>query len=157
MSDPAAIAIRRAVPEDWPDLLRMGKAAHRESAYAALPFDESRALAAARRYFDRSERHGFWLALRHGRPAGFLAGVIEEYYFSEARLARDVVFYVDPEARGSAAARRLVQAFAAWAEALKVSEVQIGVTSGRKPDRAGHFLQRLGYMPSGHLYKRRLS
>ena len=152
-----AVTIRQARAEDIPALLQLGRAAHAESAYAFLPFDENKALALAAAYLQRPADRCVLLAERGGAVAGFIAGLVEEYFFSTARMARDTLFIVDPPARGSAAARRLAESFAGWAQGHGAREIQIGISSGRKIERAGRFLQRLGYQPVGGLYKRRVA
>ncbi|WP_370153712.1 N-acetyltransferase family protein [Ferrovibrio sp.] len=150
------LVVRLARAEDIPALLSLGRLAHCETHYHFVPFDEAKVMTTVARFLTNTERHCVFIAEWEGRLVGFLAGLVEDYFFSSACYARDIIFYIDASSRGTALARQLVSAFTIWARRHGALEVQVGVSSGRKVDRAGQFLQRCGFTAVGGLYKRRL-
>ena len=92
-----------------------------------------------------------------GRLVGYLAGTIEEYFFSRARVASSVFLFVDPRERGGLAAVKLVLAFRRWAQNRDAAELYIGIASGVTTDRTGRFLQRLGMKHTGGNYSQWLA
>lgn len=140
----------RIRPARLPDLeavLALGRQAHAESRQASLPRDEDKVRALLEEILrGRKGAHCVLLAESDdGRPVGFLAGQVVEYFFCRQRIAQNIVFYVLPEYRGRWVAVKLLYAFRGWARHRGAVELHVGITTGVEVARFDRFLRRLGF------------
>lgn len=90
-----------------------------------------------------------FLAEKDGKFIGFIAGVVQRYFFSKRQRACDMGFYVLPEHRGSRAAIRLIKTFEYWAQEMGVEEIAIGQTTAVDIEKTLRFYAHLGYKVVG--------
>ncbi len=137
--------------EDALEVLKLGKALHKESRYQSSPFNDDKVL------------HLFGLTLRYPEKffmafddeyKGFILMSIQEDYFSDTKYAADFCLYIKPEYRGSLLVKRLVGSAEKWAKEHGAYEVRLGHTTGIKTDTAPRLFNKLGYEPTGYLFKK---
>jgi GNAT superfamily N-acetyltransferase len=87
---------------------------------------------------------------------GFLIGHAAELWYSSAKCATDLAFFVRPDRRGSIAAVRLVQDFVAWAREAGAAEVCISQSSGVRIEETHHLLTGMKFDHLGGVFKWRL-
>ena len=86
-----------------------------------------------------------------GPLLGAILGYCMEATFSRELIAGEVGVYVLPEKRGGFAAKRLIEAFEAWAIERGAREITLGVTVGIN-DVADRLYPALGFRRMGGLY-----
>lgn len=89
------------------------------------------------------------VAERNGRIVGMLWGHIDTFFFSQVRIARDFLLYIEPMSRNGRAAFGLVKRFETWAFESGAAEVDLGVSADIDNEKAVKFYERLGYAPTG--------
>ena len=139
--------------EDVFEVLKLGKELHKESRYRESPFIDEKVL------------HLFGLTLKYPSKffiaydsdfKGFILMSIQEDYFSDTRYAADFCIYIKPENRGGLLFKHLVNAAEKWAKECGAYEVRLGHTTGIKTDTAPRLFGKLGYDPTGYLFKKEI-
>jgi len=129
---------------------------HAESASAGIPLDEAKVEARLREALRRPGDNCLLVAMRGDTVAGLLLGVCVAYFFSQARLAHDLILYVAPEYRGGRAAVELIRAFRAWSLDRGAAEFCIAPSTGVRPAQTERLMERLGLRRAGSIFKERL-
>lgn len=92
---------------------------------------------------------GAFLAYKGNTCIGFIAAVIDSFFFSDYVRAIDLGFYILPAHRGGRAAFDLLRTIEAWAKDQDVSEFYMGHSVGGKVDEMKKFYIHNGYTISG--------
>lgn len=138
--------IRFAQNGDIPAVLEMGKAMIAESRFSHYQTNDTKTVTAITGMLVHPERACLLLAERSGGEiAGMLAGHVTDYFFCDAMVAQDRVFYVRPEHRGSSAAVKLLLAFRSWAANHGADELSINMSVGIDMARFNKFMTHLGF------------
>jgi GNAT superfamily N-acetyltransferase len=93
--------------------------------------------------------NAIYLAQENDKLIGFIAGMIQPYFFSERKRVTDMGFFVQPEYRGSSAAIKLIKALENWARQNNVVDICLGQTTAFKLEETQKFYNRLGYKTVG--------
>jgi len=145
--------IRGPRPSDRDAVVELLRKMHLETAFSAFSLSEERLITAVEEFLDPF-RDGFGCVMeRGGRVCGVFFGHCGPLWFSEELCGFDDLLYVEPEARGSGAARML-RRFEVWCREKGCSAVLVGVSSGVMVGRTGALLEKLGYGHLGGLYRR---
>lgn len=91
------------------------------------------------------ELGGLFVAAEGKELIGFFAGVMNEHFLSEVKVAAEIGVYVLPSRRGTSAFPRLVRAFESWAKNNGAQEIAVGISTGVEPERTVCMYERLGY------------
>lgn len=91
----------------------------------------------------------FKICVRGDEVMGGFFGIVSSMYFSDARVAKDLAWFVQRNARGSAAAVALLADFEEWAREQKVDHILIGQSTGVQMDETKALYERLGYTTLG--------
>jgi GNAT superfamily N-acetyltransferase len=150
------VNIRPANGDDVPAVIALGFQMHQESAYNFLPFDSDKVHRFILSHIEHPESHCALVAEDEGAVIGMLGGYISDYFFCDEKVACDTVFFVHQAHRSSTAAARLVRAFREWAEARRVREICLAISSGTRAERTGRFYELMGFRCVGGVYKQRL-
>ena len=141
--------IRSATLSDLPRMIELGEAMHRESRFSHMIYSPEKVEAMLLRIMER----GFLRVVeRDGEIIGGFAGVLEEHWFSYAKIATDIALFVLPDRRGGMAAAALVNAFVAWAIEKRADLIDIGVNTGVRTYETARLFERLGGRSAGLLY-----
>ena len=89
-----------------------------------------------------------------GKVVGFLAGLIHPMLFSHAVVASEVAWFVEKEARGSYAGKKLLEAFEAWAKEQGADWVTMGDIT--VVGNLGPVYEKLGYENTERAYSKRI-
>ena len=90
-----------------------------------------------------------YVAEKDNKLIGFIAGMVQPYFFSQRKRVTDMGFFVQPEHRGSSAAIKLIKALENWAKENNVVDVCLGQTTAVKLEETQKFYTRLGYKTVG--------
>lgn len=143
--------IRAATHGDLDALIEIGRACHAESPhYGRYPYKETRLRALLANVLESGDAT-ILVAEKDSRIVGVLVAMVGAYFFTSARYATDLVFYVLPDVRGGPYAKRLVDAFERWAHDQGADEIAPGVSSGLASERTRGFFRALGYEELGYI------
>jgi GNAT superfamily N-acetyltransferase len=134
--------IRAAAPSDRLAVVRLLRDAH---GAAALPFAFSAPHGALLFDTQLASPDRLCLVLGDDGLRGVLMASAQPHPFADVRYASEVVWWIDPSARGPAAVRML-QAYEAWAKDQGC--VFCGMAALASSPRAASLYQRLGYQPT---------
>lgn len=144
----------RIVPYDPAYLesgLEVARGIHAHSIYRTLPLDETkliRQLGSSGTEF-APDRY-FRLAVRAGSVLGGFYGCVMRAFFCDELLAKDMGWWVRPEARGSAAAVLLLIDFERWAIERGARVCTIGQSGIENIERTGKLFMHCGYQFTGY-------
>ena len=136
--------IRYATNEDVPILMEMIQEAHKESPrYSRLSFNFHKVLELF--YSLIVNDPGFAIvAERDGQIIGFMIGFCAPYWGSDDLVASDILVYITPKYRGGSSAKKMVEAFIAWAKEKGAILIQLGVSTGIHTERTVSLYESLG-------------
>lgn len=141
------INIRFAIAKDRDRLIEMGQRFAASSGYAQW-FKPTREQVAALVDAVIAAESVIVVAMHEGRPIGMIAAVLTEHVLG-GKLLDEVVWYVEPEHRGSAGPRMLAH-LERWASTKSVTLLKM-LAPADSP-RVGEFLARRGYAPVESAY-----
>jgi GNAT superfamily N-acetyltransferase len=150
------VAVRRAEPGDLARIADMVEDMRRESVYRDMPANRPKMEAFLGHLLQNPATVLFVAVDSGGEISGFYAGRIGDYWFSDAKAAFDIIFYVRPDRRGGRAALELWKAFSDWGRSMGAVHVWPSISSGIAPDRFASFYQKLGMEPVGGVFLGRL-
>ncbi len=144
----AVAGVRVATADDLPRIVSMGQHFLRSSRYAEL-FDENPAQmrALALRLID-GPANALLVLERGDLLMGMIGLVAYDHFISGTRIAGEVFYWVEPEARGSGL--RLLRAAEPWAREQGARSLQMISPD----DRTDRLYQRLGYLPVERTFQR---
>ncbi len=142
--------IRRATADDTGRLIEMGQRFVRETTYNGIiaidPERMARVIAGI-----LANPDGVLLVSGADKLTGMIGMVVYDHPFSGERTAFEIVWWVEPEARGDGV--RLLRAAEDWATERGAVVMQMVAPT----DRVAHLYIRLGYAPVETSFQRRLS
>ncbi len=130
--------IRTATLSDIPALVRMGRAFVETG--VDIPFDENYASRSIQGMMLAYDREVFVLDL-DGKISGMLCAAVADSPLAPVRVGVEIVFWIDPEARGRWA-NQFIQAYEAWAKNLGAHAASL---SSLADVPVGKFYERAGY------------
>ncbi|OFX12212.1 MAG: hypothetical protein A2516_03395 [Alphaproteobacteria bacterium RIFOXYD12_FULL_60_8] len=132
-------------------MIEMGRRLHAESRFRTLPLEIDRMQEVGRRGL-KDGNPGLIVAERDGQMVGMAVVLLGEYYFAPVRTATVQLLYVLPEARGGAAAVKLLRALRRWSAENRAHDLHINVTTAIDTARTDRFLRRMGFKQTGGNY-----
>lgn len=146
--------VRRAVEADIPAILELGAALHAESPrYSRMPYSPKKV---ARTAMFLIGAGGALVAESEGKIIGFMGSMVSEHWFSEAKIASEISFYVTPEHRLRGAAPRLLRTAEEWARGEGAEEIVTGTSTEINADTTALFYEKMGYARTGYQFAKRL-
>ena len=145
--------IRLATVEDVPALVAMGQRFLAETPYGGHLAASPDHLAELARALLETDRGVIFVADVHGAVVGFLALHAFPHPMSGALTANELVWWVNPEARGVGVA--LLRRGEAWAKAIGATCLQMVAPAQATDVQA--FYERAGFVPVETMYSRRIA
>jgi hypothetical protein len=140
--------LRTAEAADIPALVELGRLMHRESRYARFDFDPFKYSAVLRAVIPQGVT---FVAEQGGELVGAFVGRVDSHFFSDTKIASDLLAYVAPTHRGSTGVQ-LIREYKRRAKALGVVEVYLGVSAGILPERVERLYECEGFVRVGGSY-----
>lgn len=141
--------LRIAEYEDIPDILRMCLSFKEASPYSFLTTSEDRIRNTIRSLIEGDRtRQVVILAIEDGKTVGMVAGVAQEFLFSDEVVAGELVWWVDPEhRRGTTHGKDLHTAFEYWGKKIgaRVSSMALLLKNDKLADKVETLYKRNGY------------
>lgn len=142
--------IRRATKDDRDRLVEMGQRFVAETPYAGLITIDPGRLAVTVGHILENPSGAVFVSGTDATLTGMIAMLAYDHPFSGERTAFEVVWWVEPEARGDGV--RLLRTAEQWARDEGITKMQMVA-----PDpRVGEFYQRMGYAPVETSFQRSL-
>lgn len=94
-------------------------------------------------------RSAAFLAYKGDVCIGFVAAIVDSFFFSDYVRATDLGFYILPEHRGGRAAFDLLRAIETWSKEQGVTELYMGHSVGGKIEEMKKFYVHNGYKIGG--------
>jgi len=93
-----------------------------------------------------------------GKSVGCFVAMIQEYYFSDKKLAVDLCFGIFPDYRENAkeAMKEMLERYEQWAKKVGVIEVTASTSTGLHGDKLEKYLNASGYKTVGFTTKKRI-
>lgn len=131
--------------EDIPALMKFARNFHESSPYNTMKFDHVKGEIFLRDIISGKKTDGVVLvALHDDEPVGFLVGVANEPVFSSVKIAMELGWWIEPEARGSRASFLIYSAYEDWARRVGCHYVQGAYLPGVSPP-LDEFYKKRGY------------
>lgn len=143
--------IRPMTVFDIEKLIALGRLMHIESVYASLDFNEEKlfifgmSILASQNYICMVAENS------DGIIVGMFVGYWSEHPFGRSKIANDFILFVEPDARGTTAAPRLIKSFENWCRDHDVSMIALGTSTGVNPERTFALYEKLGYTLTGSM------
>lgn len=138
--------VRLATLEDIPEILKFAKAFMKASPYRLMTFDPKKGKDFLTSLIDSPLSEGVvLLALKDGKPVGFLVGVASQPVFSSNKFSMELGWWVEPEHRGCRGALLMYAAYEDWAKRVGCSHIQGAYLPGVSPD-LDKFYKKRGYV-----------
>ena len=140
--------VRRATEQDLPEYVRLARRFHAASPVStAIPFDPEGFGAF---YLNSLENPdiGLWLAEQDNRILGIAGAVMYPMYFSPThRVAQELWWWLEPEARGSGAGAEMYRLIEAWATKNEASAMFMIALEDANSGKMANLYARKGYRP----------
>lgn len=142
--------IRQATLDDVPEIVRMSAIFYPQTHYAEwTTMDEDTVADLASNLV---ENHIFYVAEEGGELLGMIGLVVMPFMFNRyVKSAGEVIFWVDPRARGGRTAYNLLTAIEDPCRAAGCDRIQM-VHMPNSPPQAAALYTKLGYLPSESSY-----
>lgn len=144
--------IREAKFSDIKRIIPLLEKAHDEFGPETAPFCPDTTRNTLQRVINQKEHCA--LILTDGEHVrGIMVGLTNQLWYSRKRQIADLIYYVDPDARGYGA--KLLSAFLGWARNMpNVAEILVGITSGASNmDRLDGLFRAVGLKQVGGIYQ----
>ena len=141
--------VRRATADDVPALVRMGRAFIASSEHGRTLSVDDAALADRVSALVASDDVAWFVADRDGDVCAMLVCAVMGLWFAPSTMmATELAWWVEPRARGTTVAVRLVKAYEEWARAAGVSVCTMSSLDGCNGAQVATMLARMGYARS---------
>lgn len=143
------MTVRQATPADLEECLRMGRAFTKAAGLEAD--DESMATT----LLDLIEGGGLFVA---GSPVVGMAAVLvyQAYFKREHKVAQELFWWVDPQARKAGVGIELLVALEAWAKSQGARELMMIALDSMDAERVAGMYMNAGYLPRERSFVRAL-
>jgi len=143
--------LKLATLDDLPDVVRLAEAFAHESPYASETITGE--IEQFAKDLLRDPTKGIVvLYVKDGKPVGLIGGIITKMLMSQSLIATELMWYVEPEHRGSRKSLALKEAFEFWGRKMGAkfiamsSLLQSNPSIERYYDRTGYKLQEKAYL-----------
>lgn len=144
------MTIRRATEQDFDGMADMSEHFLSATPYGTLLDASPDTLVSFMRSLAGLETAAMWVAESDGRLVGMVAGWVFQHPFSGQPIASELVWWVEPEARGTVGIR-LLDAFETWAKKRGATGIQM---IAPESSSIGALYERRGYRRVETLYQR---
>ena len=133
--------------KDIPRFIELCGNFHKASPYNRRQFsiEKVETLAKSITASDKSTFIIITIADDEGVIQGFLIGLTSEVPFSEEKVALELAWWVEPEARGTRQSVEMVYAFKAWAKKIGCQIAQISMIEDTGTDKIDKLYNRAGF------------
>ena len=127
-----AFVVRPSSIEDYESINALGRWFQENSLYANCGWSDQKSFALVQAGSDPASSTFMRVVEKEGQIVGFFLGYISEYFFSEKKIAQDMVMVFSTDQRDGIGKPtvQVLREFVNWATGRGANEVCIGITSG---------------------------
>lgn len=150
-----AIVVRNPSLEDYAVINTLGKWFQENSNFKNCGWSDGKVYGLVKAAVDPESDTLILIAEDEGEVIGFFIGRVVEYFFSDKKIAEDLVMFFKPDRRDGIGSviSKIILGFQLWATSKGVHEVSVGITSGIAGDGYKKLLKRHGFTEVGVLLK----
>ena len=139
--------------EDFDDIKRICLDFYKTSIYSEYGHDEDKINTIIGEFIYDPANRIIILGLLESKPIALLAASVQPIIFSKAKVATEVLWWVDKEHRQSRVGVKLIEAFEYWAkEVANADYLQLCTLNGEYSEKVGNYYERRGYTLSEKAY-----
>ncbi len=155
------MTIRAATMDDIDEVYLITKEFQRNSPYADQDISDEKFYKFLTYYLTPMPKAHMVLVYEHeetGKIEGIIAGMITigSHFFSENRVATEMVWYVRPEHRKGTAAIRLLHAYEDWAELMGCQKVSLTCVANEFREMLTKMYIKMGYKSTEETFVREI-
>ncbi len=144
--------VREAKQPDAPEVVAMGRHLVERSIYHVFEFNTERVEDKVDHLIADGDKACFVAEDSEGAVVGFLALEMRQPFYSHEIFVSDLAFFVNPDRRGTSAAKKLIEKGEDWARENGVRVFGVSLLNGADVDRSGRFMEHAGYNSLGGNY-----
>jgi GNAT superfamily N-acetyltransferase len=131
---------------DFKPIFDMAGRFQQASPYTELTYDEGKVVELIDSFLtgDRTQKI-IILGLKDQEPVGMIAGVVNEMLFSHDLIASELMWWVEPEHRGSRLSIQLLDAYEEWARRVGAKVVQLSSVNTDHADKLDRLYRHRDY------------
>lgn len=151
-----AIVVRKPSLDDYGDINTLGRWFQENSNFKGCGWSDGKAYGFVKSSISPSSDTFMLVAEEDGELIGFFLGNVVEYFFSDEKIAQELVVVFKPEHRKkiSPLLIEMLTQFESWAEDRDAIEISMGIFSGIAGKGYHKFLESRGYKQSGIAFKK---
>ena len=151
-----AIVVRNPSLDDYGDINTLGRWFQENSNFKNCGWSDGKAYGFVKAGSSPSSDTFMLVAEEDGELIGFFLGNVVEYFFSDEKIAQELVVVFKPEHRKkiSPLLIEMLTQFESWAEDRDAIEISMGIFSGIAGKGYHKFLESRGYKQSGIAFKK---
>lgn len=130
----------------------MARKFYHESPYRGLPINEKKLKDVTDHVMSSDLCLVLLLVSPEDQPVGMIAGHVNEMIFSTDKMASEIMWWVDPEYRGSRHSIRLLDGFEYWAYKSGCKFVQMSALGNDTGDRLSKLYKKRKYINTEQAY-----
>jgi len=144
--------INKATLADMPKILDLCLIMHKESIYCNIPVNISKLNSFLKSHI-LSQNSLFILLKKNNEIIGFFVGNIVTYFFSDSKIAMDIILFIKPNYRNHHGAQKLLSDFIDWCHDKDVREISLSSTTGIEKSKVKQIYSKFGFNKIGFMYK----
>lgn len=151
-----SLQVRDALITDYDQINDLGRWFQENSLYKTCGWSDKKCYQMLISAINKEVPYFLRVVEKEGEIIGFFLGHMTEYFFSEKRMAQDLVMIFKPEHRDGIVKQliQMMKEFYKWAERNKAHEICIGVTSGIAGSGYEKLIEKHGFKKVGFITKR---
>jgi hypothetical protein len=151
-----AIVVRDPSLDDFKQINDLGRWFQENSNFRNCGWSDGKAYGFVKGGTSPSSDTFMLIAEEDGELVGFFLGNVVEYFFSDEKIAQELVLVFKPDRRKGIfrAISKMITGFCLWAESKDAVEVAAGITSGIAGEGYKKLLERHGFNEVGVLLKK---
>lgn len=150
--------IRKFTAEDIKPMIDLGEKMYKEGAYNGLSYSKEKCQKLGEYILNNEHKTAGWVATQDGQIIGMMLVQLTSYFFSDDKMASDLLLYVDPNKRKSLrVAIRLINTATDWAKSKGAKEFRPGSSVGVETQRVEKLYNFMKFETIGNVFRKELS
>lgn len=147
-------AVRKLKVGEIKLMVLAGQELHHQSAYAHMDYDCGKVAQLAFVALQKPDQFFIETITHNDVPIGLLFAGLSESYFGTDKMAKDLVFFVIPQAQGRCgdAMREMVENYRAWAIENGAKMITLGVSTQINAEKTRGLFEHMGFPQTGSLH-----
>lgn len=119
---------------------------HSETRYSRFDFNRE----STREFIESVVDKGQFITVKNG---GIMLGSLSTMFFSDCKIANDILLFVEEDKRRSGLAKQMLSEFIDWAKSHGASSIVVGQTTGVEEKGYSQLMKSIGATKCGVVYE----